>query len=497
MAAPAPRAWFATAAGRKICPDQARPWLLAAAILASALGFIDGSVVAVAMPAMRAALDADLSAAQWISNAYLLTLSALILAGGGLADRLGLVRVFGFGIVVFMVASLLCAIAPTAGFLIGARALKGVGAALMIPGSLALIARIYPPDLRGKAIGIWAAASAITTALGPIAGGLALSLGGDGVWRVIFAVNLPLGALALWLLARFTSAETERTGGPVDWRGAGLATVALGLLAWALTGEGADVGRSALAAAGIGAAVLVLFVVHEGRTAHPMMPLGLFANRAFSAANIVTFLLYFALSAVLFFLPMGMIGGWQLPEALAGLAFVPLTVGVAVLSGPAGALADRYGPRAPILAGTLMTAAAFLGLAVTAPWQAFWGATLPCLVLMGVGMGVLVAPLSAAVMAAVPETATGSASGINNAISRIAGLVAVASLGGAAAAAYGAADGPATFGIRAAEDMAAAHADASNAALALICGVGAVSAAFAALAAAVGLPVGAAAADDG
>lgn len=493
MTAPCPPPVPRPRDGRAICPDRARPWLLTAAILASALGFIDGSVVAVAMPAMRESLGADLREAQWISNAYLVTLSALILACGALADRLGLLRVFGAGIAIFVIASLACAASPTPEVMIGARAVQGMGAAAMIPGSLALIARTYPPDQRGRAIGVWAAASAVTTALGPLVGGAVLSLGGLEVWRWIFAVNLPLGLLALWILRTRTTAETERQHTGVDWTGAVLATAGLGLLAWALTGSAE--GHGALPAAGLaavlGAAVLAAFLLQETRAATPMMPLGLFRNRSFSAANIVTFLLYFGLSAVLFYLPMGMISGWGLSEAAAGAAFLPLTVGVAGLSGVAGTWADRVGPRRPILAGAMLTTVAYAGLALTAPAQAFWVLTLPCLCIMGLGMGALVAPLSTAVMGAVPERASGTASGINNAVSRVAGLIAVAALGGIVSVAYAAAGGGASYGQTPSAGIdQGRHAAASDVALAAVCWAAAAASALSALVAATGLPRG-------
>ena len=459
-----------------LCAARSRQYLLAAAILASALGFIDGSIVSIAMPAMRETLGASLPQAQWIANAYFLTLSALILAGGALADRLGLVRVFATGIAVFVAASLACAAAPSPETLIAARAAKGAGAALMIPGSLALIARAYPPAERGAAIGLWAAASAVTTALGPLLGGAALSLGGAEMWRALFAINLPLGTLALWLLLAHAERETERTGRAIDWPGAALATASLGLIAWALTGPN---GAGGLLAGALGIAAFAAFLAVEHRRAEPMMPLGLFADPTFAAANAITLLIYFALATVTFFLPMAAISAWEVPEWAAGAALLPLTAAVGGLSRPMGALAARIGPRRPITLGAGLVALAYAGLALTAPAGAFWAATFPFLCVMGLGMGIVVAPLSTAVMGAVPDTDSGTASGVNNAISRVASLLAVAAMGWLAAERYTAADGPESFaagGVAATE----AHRAATEAALAAQCGTVAVLALIAA-----------------
>lgn len=449
------------------CAARGRRWLLVAAILASALGFIDGTVVAIAMPAMRESFDANLIQAQWINNAYMLTLSALILAGGAAADRFGLVRIFGGGIVLFIAASLVCAAAPTAGIMIAARLIQGVGAALMVPGSLALIANSYPPDLRGRAIGIWAAASAVTAALGPLLGGILLTIGGPEMWRLIFAINLPLGLLAVWLLVTWTARDSEPSGAPLDITGAALATLGLLLIAWGLTGS--ESGAAAEGAAGnrwslvvVGLAFLAIFVAVEARTRHPMMPLGLFRHRVFSTANLVTFFLYFALSAVLFFLPMTVVAAWGRTEFAASLLFVPLTVAIALMSGPVGAIADRIGAGWPIIGGAMLVSLSFLVLAAATPSMAFWGGVMPAMLLMGVGMGFVVAPLSTAVMVSVPEDTTGIASGVNNAVARIAGLIAVAAMGGFAAARYAAADGPTDFG--ASTDTSAEHVAAMNSA---------------------------------
>ena len=448
------------------CAPESRRWILAAAILASAMGFIDGSVTAIALPAMREGLGATLSQATWINNAYLLPLSALILVGGAVGDRFGVARVFMAGIGVFVLASVAVALSPSAEVLIAARALKGVGAALMVPGSLAIIAKAYPREERGRAIGYWAAASAVTTALGPVLGGALLSALGPEAWRIVFALNLPLGLVAIWILTRRVGQDRPSSDDAVDWWGGLLATASLGLLAWSLTAlqsEGALLPPWLLAVLGAGA--LAAFLARERRARHPMMPLGLFADRAFSAANLATFLLYFGLTAVLFYLPQTVIAGWGRSEAEMSLIFIPFAALMATLGPVAGRLSDRVGPGPLIGTGAAVVAVVFAGLGTLVQAQQFWWHVLPLMTLMGLGMSFVVSPLSAAVMAAVDDAATGTASGINNAVSRMAGLVAVAAMGAVAAAAYAAAGGPATFGE---PTDAPGHAEAMNAGLRLV-----------------------------
>lgn len=447
----------------EFCAPASRPWILAAAILASAMGFIDGSVTAIALPAMREGLGASLAQATWINNAYLLPLSALILVGGAMGDRFGVSRVFMAGIGLFVAASLLVALAPTAGALIAARALKGVAAALMVPGSLAIIAKAYPRAERGRAIGVWAASAAVTTAAGPVLGGALLSALGPEAWRIVFALNLPLGAAAMWILARRVGSDAPASRDAVDWLGGALATLGLGGLAWALTAlqsEGGGV-LPAWVLATVGAAFLAAFLAQERRARHPMMPLRLFADRGFSAANLATFLLYFGLGAILFYLPQTVIAGWGRSEAEMSLIFVPFAGIMAVVGPIAGRMADRVGPGPLIGVGAALVAVVFTGLGLLAPAERFWAHVLPLMVLMGLGMALVVSPLSTAVMGAVDDASTGAASGINNAVSRMAGLVAVAAMGALAALAYAAAGGPVSFGEL---SPAAGHASAMNAA---------------------------------
>jgi EmrB/QacA subfamily drug resistance transporter len=424
------------------CPRGRRRFVLIAAILASALGFIDGSVLAIATPAIRVDLGASLAEAQWISNAYALTLSALILTGGAAGDRFGLRRAFVTGIALFIAASLACAIAPSPPVLILLRAIQGISAAIMVPGSLAIIAKAYPKGERGRAIGIWAAASALTTALGPVLGGLVLSSFGDAIWRAIFAINLPLGAVSIYLLLAKVPADEPGEQRKLDLGGAALATLGFGAIAYGLTAMSARMGEAALAVtlAAIVAGLVMLagFVVWERRQREPMIELSLFRNPAFSGANVATFLLYFSLSGILFYLPMLLIAGWEINTAEVGFIFLPLSGSIALLSGAVGRLSDRIGPRFPISAGSLLVAAAFAGLAALtgAGIHRFWLGAFPLMALMGLGMALVVSPLSTAIMTAVEDEDTGAASGINNAVSRIAGLIAVAVLGSVAAWTY-------------------------------------------------------------
>lgn len=442
------------------------------------MGFIDSSVTAIALPSIRADLGASLTAAQWIGSAYLLALAALVLTGGAMGDRFGVARVFGLGIAGFVAASVACALAPNASTLVAARLLQGVSAGAMVPGSMALVARTYPRAERGRALGIWASASAMTTASGPILGGLVVSLGPDWAWRLLFAINLPLGIGALALLRRHVRRDAGRPGTRVDWVGAMLATTGLALLTAALTQ-----GRVSLAVPG--AAILGLFIWHETRAKAPMLRLTLFRNRAFASINAATFCLWFALSAILFYLPMTAVAGWGLPEAQVTLALLPIPGLVGLLSTPAGRLADRIGAGPMIGTGGALVTLAYAGLALFSPAGDFWGRILPCMVVAGLGMATLVAPLTASVMAAVEDDDQGAASGINNAIARLGGLLAVSLLGGVAAAAYARAGGPVAFAAPGLADTA--HRAATGAGFAAIATLAALFAATGALIATLGL----------
>jgi len=431
-----------------------RRFVLIAAILASSMGFIDGSVVSIAIPAIRADLGATLADAQWISNGYLLFLSSLILLGGAAGDRFGLRNTFGLGILVFVAASVICALAPTPMVLIVARAVQGIGAAFMVPGSLAIIAKAYPRDERGRAIGIWAAASSLTTIGGPIIGGFILTLG-DAGWRLVFAINLPLGIAALALLWFKVDADQPSESRHLDMIGAALATVSLMLIAFGLTGDGSE-SVPALSHvglyAGLGVILAVAFIVWEARSKAPMLPLRLFAERSFSGANALTLALYFALGGVMFFLPMTMIAGWGASPVEVSFALLPMGVLLTLLSSFSGGMADRYGPAPLIALGSLIVAVAFGLLGLTAPLHNIWFAVMPLIGLLGLGMGLVVSPLSTAVMTSVADADTGTASGVNNAVARVAGLLAVALLGAIVASVFeralgSAAELPIFFGL--------------------------------------------------
>jgi EmrB/QacA subfamily drug resistance transporter len=418
-----------------VTPLQSR--VLTATIVGSSMAFADGSIVTVAIPKMRAALDASLAEMQWVANGYTLVLSAFLLLGGAAGDRYGLRRVYALGIALFAIASLACALSADSTELILARAAQGFGAALMVPGSLALIAAHFPSDERGRAIGVWAAATSIAAAFGPLLGGWLID---RAPWQSIFLINLPFAALGLAIVIRGVSdLPTENSPG-MDWLGALLAVIGLGGVALSLTllGEaGAGAPRAAVASGTAGLAALAGFVAWESRAPTPMMPLRFFRDRRANGVNALTLLLYFALSGAIFFLPSTLMqrDGWDAAEA--GSIFLGFTAMLAILSRFGGAIADRFGVRIPLTVGPAITAASFAALAPAVAIGDYWTAIVPTMLLMGVGMGITVAPLSTAVMACAPAGQTGVASAINNAVARVAGLFAVASLGAVVGEGFG------------------------------------------------------------
>jgi EmrB/QacA subfamily drug resistance transporter len=422
-----------------------RTLVLAATIVGSAMAFVDGSVVNIAVPAIQKDLAASIVALQWVANAYLLMLGALILVGGGLGDRLGRRRIFLIGIVAFTAASVLCALAPTVEILIVARAVQGVGAALLVPQSLAIIAATFPKDVRGKAIGTWAAASAVTTALGPPIGGFLID---TLSWRAAFWINLPLAAITLWLTWRFVpESKDESAKGSIDWLGAGVAVAAFGALTYglsALSEGGAAVLNVALI--GIGIAGVAVYFLIEGRAANPITPPSLFRSRVFTSVNIATIFIYGALAGVFFLVPFDLLSRRGLTAAEAGLVFLPVGLIIGFLSRYVGSLADDRGPRTFLTVGPLVFGVGCLVFALNIP--DLWIGVVAPVVLVAVGMAILVSPLTTAVMNAVPDTKSGAASGISNAASRLAGAFAIAVFGATAALVFSwSAPAGARFGI--------------------------------------------------
>jgi EmrB/QacA subfamily drug resistance transporter len=403
------------------------------------MAFIDGTVVTIALPAIQVDLDVGFRTLQWVVNAYTLLLGALILVGGALGDRFGRRRVFVAGIAFFAVASAVCAAAPGGTVLVLARAAQGVGAALLVPQSLAIITASFPRSSRGRAIGTWAAASAVTTALGPALGGFLIDVVS---WRAAFWINLPLSAAAIWLAWRHVPESRDDAVGPVDWPGAALAVAAVGCLTYGLTrlGDG-SAPAVPLAVMALGGVTLLAFLRVERRAANPIVPLGLFASRVFGGANLVTVFLYGALTGVLFLLPFELIGRRGLSAAETGFVLLPLGAVIGLLSRRFGALGDAHGPRRFLVAGSTLVALA-AGWLATVPEGLAAGAVAP-VTLLAVGMAMVVSPLTTAVMNAAPDSQAGAASGINNAASRIAGLAAVAVFGTVASLVYAALGGAA------------------------------------------------------
>ncbi len=427
---------------RHYCPPERRKYVLITAIFASAMGFIDFSVVAVALPQIRTLLDANFSQAQWISNAYMLFLSALILLGGALGDRFGLKFVFGLGIGFFSVTSLACALAWNAESLIIFRALQGAAAAVMIPGSMAIISINTPRAERGRALGLWVAASSITTSLGPLIGGIVLTYGGEWGWRLIFAINVPLGALTIFILWRFVPKDLPRHAGglmSLDWTGALLLTLSLGLIAGGLTYLGElNAGGWAMTLLGAGVCLAGLGIFWEWRHRDPMVNLRLFRFTAFAGSNGLTFLVWSGIGAMVFFLPMLIIVGWQLPATYAGAMFLPFSLMIALFSPLSGRMVDRFGTRIFLTLGPIVTGLAFLFLAWAIVQQSYWFGVLPATLAVGIGLGLTASPLSAAVMNAVDDDQSGAASGINNMIARMSNLFGIAGLGALVSMVYAA-----------------------------------------------------------
>jgi len=391
------------------------------------MAFLDGTVVNVALPDIGRDFNASTSSLQWILNGYLLTLAALILLGGSLGDRYGRRRIFVLGTGLFTAASLLCAIAPTAELLIGARLLQGIGGALLTPGSLAMIEASFRPADRARAIGAWSGLGGVATAIGPLLGGYLI---GAVSWRAIFLINIPLGIIVMALATRHVPETRDpNASGHLDFIGASLAGLGLAGTTYALI-EAPGKGASPLILlAGIGGVVaLVAFLLSERRSANPMMPLGMFASRQFSAANLVTFVVYAALGGVFFLLVAFLQISLGYSPIEAGAASLPITVLMLLLSARSGALAQRIGARIPLTIGPLVIAVGLLMMTRIDPGDSYVSSVLPAVIVFGLGLTLVVAPVTATVLAAADTQHAGIASGINNAVSRVAGLLAVAVL---------------------------------------------------------------------
>jgi EmrB/QacA subfamily drug resistance transporter len=415
------------AAGAVRYGSPAGRWVLLAAVLGSGIAMLDGTVVNIALPTIGRELHERFVGLQWTVNAYTLTLAGFLLLGGSLGDRLGRRRVFVVGVAWFAVASALCGVAPTAGTLIAARALQGVGAALLVPGSLAILEATFRPEDRAPAVGAWSGLGGVATAIGPLLGGWLVGFS----WRYVFLINLPLAAVVVWVAIRHVPESKDSTvTGRLDVPGPVLAALGLAGLTWALT-EGPALGWSApgVLVPGIaGLAALGGLLLAERSAAQPMLPLGIFRSRQFSAANVVTFVIYGALSGGLFLLPIQLQRVLGFSPLAAGAALLPLTIVMLLLSARAGRLAERIGPRLPMTLGPLIAAA---GLALTArigPGAPYLTGILPAVFVFALGLALTVAPLTSTVLSAAGQDHAGVASAVNNEVARVAGLLAVAVL---------------------------------------------------------------------
>ena len=401
--------------------------VLVATILGSSMAFLDGTVVNLALPTLQRVFGVNVSVVQWVVEAYALTLASLLLVGGSMGDRYGRRKVYVSGVLLFAVSSIGCGLAPNAGWLIVARAVQGVGGALLVPGSLALITASFPEDQRGRAIGTWSGFSAITAAIGPVAGGWLLE---HFSWRWVFFLNVPLALVVIALCAGVPEARDEDATGHLDWLGASLTTAGLSGLTYALIEWPSSHHHALLVLSTLGGllAIAALGFV-ERRTEAPMLPLDLFRSRNFTGANLLTFFVYAPLGALMFFTPLDLIQVQHYSATEAGAAFSPFVIIMLVLSRWAGRLVERYGARLPLTVGPLITTGGYALFALASQDGRYWSSFFPPVLTVSLGMTITVAPLTTTVMNAVPKPHAGVASGINNAVSRIASLIAVAAFG--------------------------------------------------------------------
>jgi EmrB/QacA subfamily drug resistance transporter len=403
--------------------------VLIATVLGSGLAQLDGTVVNVALPRIGEDLGGGLTALQWTLNAYTLTLSGLLLLGGSLGDRLGRRKIFVLGVLWFTAASVGCALAPGTEVLIAMRALQGAGAALLTPGSLAILQASFRKEDRSTAVGAWSGLGGVATAFGPILGGVLVGVAPWG-WRLVFLINLPLAVVVILLSAKYIpESRDEMTEGKLDISGAVLASVGLGAVIYGLTeGPGSGWSTVNIAVTAIGVVLLIAFLFLEGHKANPLLPLDLFKSRQFTAANLVTFTVYAALAGALFLLPvqLQLVAGFTPVQA--GAATLPITVMMLLLSARMGRLSARIGPRLPMTVGPVIAGAAMVWLTRVGPDATYVGDVLAPMILFGLGLSFTVAPLTSTVLAAAPDHQAGVASAINNDVARVAGLIAVAVL---------------------------------------------------------------------